>query len=48
MGAALASKDCNVEASVEELVEDGWAEVTRGLRERSVSVLGKGVGQHRG
>ena len=42
MRAALASKDCDFEASVEELVEDGWAEVASGLRENLVSVIWKG------
>ena len=48
MSAALASKDCDIEASVEELVENGWAEVTRGLRERLVSVLVKGGARAQG
>lgn len=39
MSAALASKDCDFETSVEELVEDGWAEVASGLRESLVSVF---------
>lgn len=31
MSAALAGKDRDFEASVEELVEDGWAKVASGL-----------------
>ena len=45
MRAALASKDCDFEASVEELVEDGWAEVASGLRENLLSVIWKGVAE---
>lgn len=33
MSAALASKDCDIETSVDKLIEDGWAEVASGLRE---------------
>lgn len=39
MSAALASKHGYFEASLEELVKDGWPKVTRGLRERLVLVL---------
>lgn len=37
--ATLACKDGDLEASVEELVEDGWAEVASDLREMWGSVL---------
>lgn len=30
--AALASQDCDFKASVQDFFEDGWAEVTGGLR----------------
>lgn len=44
MSAALAGKDGDLEASVEELVEDSWAQVASGLRGSLVSVFwGKGV-----
>ena len=45
MSAALASKDCDFKASVDELVEDGWAEVASGLRENLVLVIWKGLAE---
>ncbi len=45
MSAAFASKDCDFEASVEELLKDGWAEIASGLRENLVSVCLKGVAE---
>lgn len=41
VGAALASEDCNFEASDEELVEDSWAEIASGLHKSLVSVFWK-------
>ena len=38
MSAALPSKDCDFEASLEELIEDGWPEVASGLRENLLSI----------
>lgn len=31
MSAAFASKDSDLEASIEELIEDGWAQIPSGL-----------------
>jgi hypothetical protein len=42
MSAALASEDCDLEASVEELVEDGWAEIASGLRESLILIFWEG------
>ena len=39
MSAALASKDCDLEASVEELVGYSRAQVAGGLRESLVSIF---------
>lgn len=44
MSAAVASEDCDFEASIEELVEDGWAKIASGLRVSPGSALEK-VGQ---
>ena len=38
MSAALASKDCDFEASLEELIKDAWPEVTSGLCENLLSI----------
>ncbi len=43
MSVVLASKDCDFEASVEELVEYGWAEVASSLRESLMSRFWKGT-----
>lgn len=37
MSVVLASKDCDLKASVDELVEYGWTEVASGLRESLMS-----------
>ena len=39
MSAAVASKDCDLEAGVEELLEDDWAEIAGGLRESLILVF---------
>jgi len=41
VGAALASEDGNFEASGEELLQDGWAEVASGLHGSLMSVFGR-------
>ena len=43
MSVVLASKDCDFEASVKELVEYGWAEVASSLRESLMSRFWKGT-----
>lgn len=45
MSVVLASKDCDFEASVEELVEYGWAEVASSLRESLMSRFGTGAAE---
>ena len=39
MSAALTSKDCDFEAGVEKLIQNGWAEVAGGLRESLASIF---------
>ena len=47
MGTTLTSEDSDLEACVEEVGENGWAEIARSLRDgwRSVSLQGHGIGK---
>ena len=42
MSAAVASKDCDFEASIDQFIENGWADIASGLCESLVLVLSGG------